>query len=94
MHRQAIQTKRWHTTRNRWEYIGRWAPDGGQYVFISALGGIWNSYAYNLDSGEIDALGMNSEGDVSLPSWSEDGEIIAWATSRKTGQLWLMENFR
>ena len=77
-----------------WEYLGKWAPDGGQYIFVSSLAGMWKSYVYDVGSGEIDALDANSEGDASLMSWSGDGQMMAWATSKKTGQLWLMENFR
>jgi len=77
-----------------WEYLGKWAPDGGQYIFVSSLAGIWKSYVYDVGSGEIEPLDPNSEGDASLMSWSDDGQLMTWATSRKSGQLWLMENFR
>lgn len=77
-----------------WEYLGKWSPDGSKYFFMGATGEIWNTYVFDSDTGKIDSLNTNSEGDVTLPSWSKDGKSLTWSTTRKTGQLWFMDNFR
>jgi len=77
-----------------WEYLGKWSPDGSQYYFMGAIGETWNTYVYDLESGKIDSLNTDSEGDVTLPRWNKDGKLLTWSTTRKTGQLWLMDNYR
>ena len=77
-----------------WEYLGKWSPDGSKYYFMAAIGKIWNTYVYDLESGKIDSLNTHSEGDVTLLHWNKDGKSLTWSTTRKTGQLWLMDNYR
>ena len=74
-----------------WEYIGKWAPGGEKYYFMSFLANVWNTYIYDVESGDIEPLNTNSAGDVTLPSWSENGETLSWSTTRKSGQLLLMD---
>jgi len=77
-----------------WEYLGKWSPDGSKYYFMGAVGEVWNIYFYDVESGKIDSLNTNSEGDVTLPRWNKDGTSLTWSTTRKSGQLWLMDNYR
>ena len=79
----------------RWEYVGRWSPDGRRYFFESSLTGAWQTFIFDAASGDIARFfpgAGDSTGD--LVHWSRDGQTIVWTVANKTGQLWLMDNFR
>jgi TolB protein len=74
-----------------WDYIGTWAPEGSAYYFMAsdAVRAGWQLYRRESSTGAITEV---SAGDnLSLPTWSRDGETVAWSIERVTSQLWVME---
>ncbi|MCH8979147.1 MAG: PD40 domain-containing protein, partial [Armatimonadetes bacterium] len=76
---------------DRWDYLGKWAPDGRRFFFESyTLDGLAGIYVYDEATKEVSAF-ANSAG---LPTWSRDGKTMAWVSEKETRQLWVMSNFR
>ena len=74
-----------------WDYVGRWAPDGRQFFFITAppSGEPWELHAYDEETGKIEWVAA----DAGLPRWSRDGARMVWVVEQSVSQLWLMENY-
>ena len=75
-----------------WDYVGRWAPDGRRFFFITAPHGgePWELHAYDEQTGTTERVAA----DAGLPRWSRDGARMVWVVEQSVSQLWLMENFR
>ena len=71
-----------------WDYFGVWAPDNKSYFFRNAIDNTWYMDVYDTQSEEFTRFATNAD----LPSWSDDGNTIAWTTERAIRQLWLMED--
>ena len=79
----------------RWDHVGKWAPDGQRYFFVSTAydgpsserGGV---YAYDEATGDISLFGYDV---VEAPTWSSDGKTMAWVTMKNTRQIWVMSDF-
>ena len=72
-----------------WDYFGVWAPDGKSYFFLnSSPSKSWDLDILDTESGEFTRFATNAD----LPSWSADGNTIAWTTEIAIQQLWLMED--
>ena len=76
---------------DHWDYVGRWAPDGRRFFFITAphVGEPWELHAYDEETGKIERVAA----DAGLPRWSRDGARMVWVVEQSVSQLWLMENF-
>jgi Tol biopolymer transport system component len=74
-----------------WDYVGRWAPDGSAFYFVAsdAVRGGWQLYRRDSGSGAVNEVSAGD--DLSLPTWSGDGQSLAWSVARVTSQLWVME---
>ena len=77
-----------------WEYMGRWAPDGNQFFFISSIDTQWKTYLYDIREGEIHRAfpGTDETSSDGLPVWSGDGTTMAWSREIELRQIWLIEN--
>lgn len=75
----------------RWDYRGKWAPDGRRFFFQSfAEDGLNGIYVYDEVTGDISLFAYNAD----LPTWSRDAKTMAWVSRKETRQLWVMSNFR
>ncbi len=84
-----------HTLINQpvyWDYLGRWAPDGRRFFFITTLGQDlpWELHAYDEETGTIERVAAAARGP---PRWSRDGTRMVWVVEQSVSQLWLMENY-
>jgi len=74
-----------------WDYVGTWAPDGSAFYFLAsdqARPG-WQLYRRDTESGEI--VEVSAGDDLSLPTWSRDGQTMTWSVEQVRSQLWVME---
>ncbi|HUE88765.1 MAG TPA: hypothetical protein VMO26_22025, partial [Vicinamibacterales bacterium] len=83
---------------DEWEYVGRWTPDGRQFLYQilgarSGLHALDPATATSRPYVENVAIGVSGLAHGML-SWSADGNVVAWATPSMTSQLWVAENFR
>jgi Tol biopolymer transport system component len=82
-----------------WEYVGRWTPDGREFLYLTLPGGASRLYAFDpatgksrlLTEGVAIGLGGLAHG---MFTWSADGRVMAWASPSTSSQLWIAENFR
>jgi len=76
---------------DHWDYVGRWAPDGRRFFFITAPHGgePWELHAYDEETGKIERVAAHA----GLPRWSRDGARMVWVVEQSVSQLWLMENY-
>lgn len=74
------------------DYVGRWAPDGRRFFFITTLGNgePWELHAYDEETGTIERVAAAAPGP---PRWSRDGARMVWVVEQSVSQLWLMEKF-
>jgi Tol biopolymer transport system component len=83
-----------------WDYFGNWAPDGRHFYFIAAprgSGNQWGLFAYDETTRTTSVISpavSPEQGNAAVPSFSGDGRLMAWTTTRVVGQVWLMENLR
>jgi Tol biopolymer transport system component len=84
---------------NEWEYVGRWTPDGKEFLYQVLRGGSGAVHAFNPETrksrlfAERVQIGVGGLAHGML-TWSADSRVIAWATPSITSQLWVAENFR
>jgi Tol biopolymer transport system component len=78
-----------------WDYVGLWEPAGRRYYFTASSFGIWGLHAYDETTGTASVVVHDATtghaGNVALPSFSRDGQIMAYPVQRSTRQLWVME---
>lgn len=74
---------------DRWDYTGRWAPDGERYFFTS-FGEGRDLFVKRLSTGKISPA---PDGVESTPLWSNDGKRMVWQTTKSQHQFWIMEGF-
>ncbi|MCH7904527.1 MAG: PD40 domain-containing protein [Armatimonadetes bacterium] len=75
----------------RWDHLGKWAPDGRRFFFLSYADD--NStvvYVFDESTGDISPFPSGE----SLPTWSRDGRTMAWVSMKFTRQIWIMSDFR
>ena len=78
-----------------WDYVGTWGPDK-RYYFISTVRGPtgpWGLYSFDEGLNEYQTVREPTDRSVSLPTWSSDGKMIAWAEMEPVRQLWMMTNY-
>ena len=77
------------TTR---DYGGVWAPDGSAFYFVASDGDRPGLQLKRLDSRTGAISEVIAGDDVGLPTWSRDGQTMAWRVETVVSQLWLMED--
>lgn len=82
-----------------WEYVGRWTPDGKQFLYLTLLARESRLHAFDPATRTSRLLMENVQSGVSglahgLVTWSADMSVMAWAASSQSSQLWVAENFR
>jgi Tol biopolymer transport system component len=82
-----------------YEYVGRWTPDGKRFLHLTLPGGPNLLHAFDPSTGTSKLFTTNVQIGVSglahgLLTYSADGNVVAWATSSVTHQLWVAEKFR
>ncbi len=78
-----------------WDYVGKWAPDGETYLFMSFGGeGLPSgTYAYDRVSGTSEFFRPHTamqRGGLHM-SWSRDGSTFVATGGETTSQIWLIE---
>ncbi len=75
-----------------WDYIGTWGPDSKYYFGSSPRGATNTMGLYSLDEGknEYKKIRYHPDRGVGLPSWSKDGDRMAWSESTSVRQLWMV----
>ena len=73
----------------RWDYVGRWAPDGDRFYFSSFGDDEQTRFVKRLSTAQIDPV----TGDLSTPTWGDDGEHLVWENSETQHLFWSMEGF-
>lgn len=79
-----------------WDYVGVWHPKGRDYYFIAATQGSWSVYAHD-ENARATRLVWDHRGTspgAKTPSFSRDGQTMAWETATTARQLWVMEGTR
>lgn len=84
---------------NEWEYVGRWTPDGRQFMYQVLRSSKATLYAYdpvtNTTRLFAEGVGAGASGLAhGLLTWSADARVVAWAVPTASNQLWIAENFR
>ena len=76
---------------DHWDYVGRWAPDGRRFFFITKPddGEPWELHAYDEEMATIERVAAAA----GPPRWSRDGARMVWVVEQFVSQLWLMENY-
>ncbi|MBI3982115.1 MAG: PD40 domain-containing protein [Gemmatimonadetes bacterium] len=79
-----------------WDYVGRWAPDGRRFFFISATRGFqnpWGLYVYDDGARTTSVVWPDTAANPgsSVPAFSRDGRTMAWSVQNDVRQLWVME---
>lgn len=79
-----------------WDYVGVWHPLGRDYYFIASTSGSWNLYAHDENAGATRLVWHHgpSHPGAGTPSFSRDGQTIAWSTTTTTRQLWIIDGLR
>jgi Tol biopolymer transport system component len=78
-----------------WDYVGTWGPDG-RYYFLAAergFGNSWSTHALNVETGTYETILQKPDRSMSLPTWSRDGQLTAWAEQEPVRQLWMMTGY-
>lgn len=75
-----------------WDYIGTWGPEGSYYFIATerGMGNLWSVHALDPASGAYQTVVKKQDRSVSLPTWSRDGQLSAWAEQEPVRQLWMM----
>ena len=66
---------------NAWFEYPAWSPDGSRIVFEGAVGGNYEIYVLDVETGEVTQL-TDAPGDNSWAIWSPDGASIAFSSER------------
>ncbi|MBI4421557.1 MAG: PD40 domain-containing protein [Gemmatimonadetes bacterium] len=79
-----------------WDYVGRWAPDGRHFFFISAIrgfGNAWGLYVHDDSSRTTRVAWPDTAGNPgsSLPYFTADGRTMTWSVQNDVRQLWVMD---
>lgn len=69
-----------------WFEYPAWSPDGTRIVFEGALGGSYEIFVLEIQSGAVTQL-TDAPGDDSWPAWSPDGSMIAFSSERDACRL-------
>ena len=81
-------TSAWLDLEEHWDHIGIWTPSGDEFFFQTAREyGRTDLYRW---SAETDEAQFAAEGS-GLPSFSRDGQTMAWHSVELTKQIWLLE---
>lgn len=81
----------------KWDYVGRWAPDGRHFFFIAGTNGNsnpWGLYVYDDSSRASRVAWPETAGNPGVegpPAFSADGQTMAWSVQNDVRQLWVME---
>jgi Tol biopolymer transport system component len=80
----------------QWDYVGRFAPDGHRFFFISAgmRANAWGLFVHDMRTGVTSVAWPDTDanpGTQSLTGFSADGRLMTWSVSDDLRQLWLME---
>jgi Tol biopolymer transport system component len=80
----------------QWDYVGRFAPDGHRFFFISAgtRSNAWGLFVHDTRAGTTSVAWPDSDanpGSQGVPGFSADGRTITWTVANDLRQLWLME---
>ena len=73
----------------------KWGPDGRYYfgAGVRGMGTDWSVHAFDPATGEYEAVLKKPGRSVSLPAWSSDGQLTAWAEREPVRQLWMMTGY-
>jgi Tol biopolymer transport system component len=78
-----------------WDYIGTWGPDGRYYFSATerGMGNLWSTYALDMANDNYETVLQKQDRSISLPTWSSDGQMTAWAEQEPVRQLWMMTGY-
>ena len=78
----------WLDLEEHWDYVGTWAPAGDEFFFQTTREyGRMDLYRWSAATDEVQFVARNSD----RPSFSRDGQIMAWVSAELTKQIWLLE---
>ena len=82
-------TSAWLDLEKHWDYVGTWAPAGDEFFFITTRDyGNFDLYRWSAGTNEAQIV---AEDAMPFPSFSRDGQIMAWSSEEFTKQIWLLE---
>jgi Tol biopolymer transport system component len=78
-----------------WDYIGTWGPDGRYYFSATArgFGNPWSTHALNVETDTYETILQKPDRSIGLPTWSQNGQLIAWSEQEPVRQLWMMTGY-
>jgi len=77
-----------------WDYIGTWGPDRRYYFQTTKRGDVlWQLQAYDMDTGGFELIRKQQGRSIGLPSWNEDGSIMAWSETEPVRQMWMITDY-
>ena len=82
-------TSAWLDLEENWDYVGTWTPAGDEFFFIAYTE--YKRTALNRWSARTNEVQFVAEDAFPFPSFSRDGQIVAWYSIESTKQIWLLE---
>ncbi len=82
-------TSAWLDVEEHWDYVGTWTPAGDEFFFITTREyGRFDLYRWSAGTNEFQFVAEDAR---PSPSFSRDGQIVAWSSVESTKQIWLLE---
>jgi Tol biopolymer transport system component len=78
-----------------WDYVGKWSPDGGTYLFNSSGGEVSGVFAYDVAEGTTAFYSSASTSTMHQGgfhwSWARDGRTFVATDVKMTQEVWLIK---